>query len=400
MIHLRHPTGAAENKDSKIVSARFTVDGSDALESHLAQTCQHVLAGVQSLIPLSSLDGIVLGGGYGRGQGGVFKSASGDLPYNDLEFYVFTRGNVLLNERHYRHPLHKLGDRLSPTAGLHVEFKVYSRDKLRRAPVSMFTYDLAAGHRIILGDDNIFQGCEHHLRADQIPLHEATRLLFNRCSGLLLAKDFLRAESLTADQTDFIVRNLAKAQLAFGDALLTVRGQYHWSCRERHDRLNQLTDTAELPTLREVRRHHAAGVEFKLHPRFIPSTKSELESRHAEITELGRQLWLWLESLRFHRSFTSARDYAFASLSKCPETSALRNAALNLKTFGPAAIFGSQAFRYPRERLLNALSLLLWDEHALRDPAARHCLKNNLRVPQPDWPDLLRAYQHIWQSYG
>ena len=113
-----------------IVTPRFTLDGNAPLEARLAETCRRVLTGVQSLIPTSELEALVLGGGYGRGQGDVFKTESGELPYNDLEFYVFVRGNVLLSEHKYRQRLHELGEKLSPEAGLHVEFKVYSVKKL------------------------------------------------------------------------------------------------------------------------------------------------------------------------------------------------------------------------------------------------------------------------------
>ena len=49
-----------------------------------------------------------------------------------------------------------------------------------------------------------------------------------------------------ADDADFVGRNLAKDQLAFGDVLLTAHGQYHWSCQERHRRLECL-DVPSLP---------------------------------------------------------------------------------------------------------------------------------------------------------
>ena len=201
----------------------------------------------------------MLGGGYGRGQGGVLKTDEGDRPYNDLEFYVFVRGNVLLSERRYRGAMGELANRLSRDAGLHIEFKVYSADKLRRGRISMFTYDLAAGHKIVFGSEAIFEGCEHHLAAEQIPPHEATRLLFNRCSGLLLAGEYLRHDTPTTEETDFIGRNLAKAQMAFGDAVLTVFGQYHWNCLKRHARLEQLTVPESLPGIEAVRQCHARG---------------------------------------------------------------------------------------------------------------------------------------------
>ncbi len=400
MVPYQTGTGIIPSSQIKPVAARFTLDGSEALEAHLAQTCRHVLSGVQGVIPAVELEGLVLGGGYGRGQGGVLRTAAGDSPYNDLEFYVFVRGNILLAERRYRAALQALGERLTPEAGLHVEFKVYSVEKLRRSPVSMFTYDLATGHKIIFGDEGWFRGCEHHLAAEQIPASEATRLLFNRCSGLLLAKDFLRQAALTAEQSDFIGRNLAKAQLALGDAVLAALGHYHWDCRERNARFRQLKLLQPPPWLAEVRRHHACGIEFKLHPHRAINSHAGHAKQLEEMSALGRQLWLWLESRRLHREFSSARDYALAGLSKCPETAAWRNGALNLRAFGLRALWGGNIFRFPRERLFNALCLLLWDDRALNEPALVRRLKSELHTTTGEWPDLIRAYQNIWQNYG
>ncbi|PYL00604.1 MAG: hypothetical protein DME19_04505, partial [Verrucomicrobia bacterium] len=76
--------------------------------------------------------------------------------------------------------------------------------------------------------------------AERIPLCEATRLLMNRCSGLLFARERLECAEFSPVDADFVERNLAKAQLAFGDAVLTAFGRYHWSCLERHKRLKSL----------------------------------------------------------------------------------------------------------------------------------------------------------------
>ncbi len=382
------------------MATRFTLDGNDELESHLAATSRRVLEGIQSVVPPSVLHALVLGGGYGRGEGGVCRSGNKDRPYNDLEFYVFARGSPLLNEYRYGARLRELGDGLSADAGVHVEFKVHSRDKLRRSPVSMFSYDLVTGHRIILGREDVFEGCGRHFRADQIPLHEATRLLFNRCSGLLLVKDLLRKETLTPEESDFIGRNLAKARLAFGDAVLTTLGFYHWSCLVRNVRLRKLAVPEELPWLAAVQQYHTDAVEFKLHPGRTSASKAELQEQFLETAELGERIWLWLESWRLKQPMASTREYALGHWSKCPETSPWRNLLLNLRTFGPRVIVGAHFLRYPRERLLNALSLLLWDKNALMEDAPRKCLKKNLLAPHGDWPDLLRAYQRIWPSYG
>jgi hypothetical protein len=346
------------------------------------------------------LEALVLGGGYGRGQGGVLVSPSGDRPYNDLEFYVFLKGNPILNERRFRGVFSELGERLSQEAGLHVEFKLDSLEKLRASPITMFSYDLLAGHYRLCGDENIFAGCEHHLVPENIPISEATRLLFNRCSGLLISKELLQQEPISPDQSDFIMRNVAKAQLALGDAFLTAFQQYHWDINERRRRLEKLDyqDAGTLLTI--VREHHARGAEFKLHPKRIVQNKDDLRRQHAEISKLGLQIWLWIESKRLRLNFASAHDYAFSDVAKCPDTSTVRNCLLNVRTFGPKAVLDELGRRYPRERLFNALSLLLWNGEVSEDPGVIRHLQKQLRSNAWDWTGFVAAYKQIWPSYG
>ena len=356
--------------------------------------------GVQALVPAEKLEVVVLGGGYGRGQGGVLKTSSGEAPYNDLEFYVFLRGNRVLNERSYHGILEGLGERLSGEAGLHVEFKVDSLERLRRSPVTMFSYDLVSRHRILFGGEKIFAGCEHHLDAKKIPAAEATRLLFNRCTGLLLAKELLAKRELTADDSDFIGRNLAKAQLALGDVVLAATGKYHWSCLERRSALAELTIKDAPAWRREVQGHHIAGVDFKLH------SASDFKNRWRNFGQSTnrsrgwrRQVWLWLESRRLKRTFSSARDYALSNVEKCAGVPVWRNVLLNAKTFGVRGVLNLSTVRYPRERLLNSLPLLLWDE-PLNDLRVKYFLQKELRTKASDWQGFVAAYKAVWPKFS
>ena len=387
------PAGQARPPSMK---RRFTIDGSAELETHLERTCECVRQRLLSLVP--RLEGVLLGGGYGRGEGGVLRAPQGDRPYNDLEFYVFIRGNAFFAERKFRHALHELGKSLSADAGIEVEFKVLTLDKLRRSAPSMFYYDLVAGHRWIVGDDSLLAGCEHHTDASAIPLHEATRLLFNRCSGLLFALDRLNRPSFGNEEADFVGRNLAKAQLAFGDVLLAAHGDYHWSCRERHQRLVQSTYlSGALAWAEPIKALHAAGVEFKLHPSRSSESRETLAARHAELCELGKQLWLWLESERLGAAMRSPRDYAFCRANKCTETSPWRNRLLNLRTFGPTGLIHD---RYPRERLFHALALMLWEPELARDAGLLGKARSELQTQARDHPGLIAAYLNLWSRFN
>ena len=372
------------------MNQRFTIDGSAALEQHLADTCELVRKSVQSLVPASKLEAILLGGGYGRGEGGVLKTSSGDKPYNDLEFYIFVRGSAILAERKYRHILHEMGERLSPDAGLEVEFKVLTLKKLRNSPPSMFYYDLVEGHRWQLGSDALLAGCGQHRVAANIPLHEATRLLMNRCSGLLYSSVRLAQSDFGGIEADFVRRNLAKAQLAFGDVLLAANGQYHWSCRERHTRFVNMSGPENLP-MAEIIRHHAIGVEFKLHPTHSTESREILEARHAELSEIGKKLWLWLEAKRLGKEFPAPRDYAYTETDLCPETTAPRNRLVNFRAFGPS---GLTCARYPRERLFRALALLLWERNEIER------VRLELRTDAKDFSGMVSAYENLWKRFN
>lgn len=342
---------------------RFTLDGSKSLERHIGSLCRKALETVEDCT--RRIDGLLLGGGYGRGEGGVLRTENGDQPYNDLDFYVFMPGTHWLNEKCHARGLHQASEELTSLAGIEVEFKIESLARLRRSPISMFSYDLLSGHQWIKGDESLLRGCAHHLQAERIPLHEGARLLLNRCSGLLFATE-------PTQSSDFIRRNIAKAQLALGDAVLTRFGQYHWSCLDRQTRVQRLF--IDVPWWDEVQRQHEIGVEFKLHPYRSTEPREELVREHQAVCALARQVWLWFESYRLAAPFASVREYVASDANKCPETRAFKNLLINMKEFGRPSL------RYPRERLFNSCPRLLWEGR----PA----------------PDAIGEYQAVWRRFS
>lgn len=378
------------------IRPRFTTDGAPELEQHLAQICEKIAAGVRGLVSPQRLEGLLLGGGYGRGEGGVLRTSAGDRPYNDLEFYVFLRGNRHLNELRFGRALHVLGEILTPQAGVEVEFKIASLRELAAQPISMFSYDLVVGHRWLVGNDNLFARCGHHFEAGGIPLSEATRLLMNRCSGLLFAHEKLEKPAFTAADADFVRRNIAKAALALGDALLVAHGQYHWSVRERHRLVERLARTETLPWLPDVARHHAIGVEFKLHPERSTAPREELAAQHAQVSARAKEIWLWIEARRLRENFTSPAGYAESRRNKWPDSGSLRNALVNLRLLGSRPLSEGRAGQHPRQRILNALTLLLWEPTALSSPALLRFLQRELQTAASTFPELVRAYRALW----
>jgi hypothetical protein len=364
------------------------------LEKHLALTCERITAGLRGLIPPRKLEAVLLGGGYGRGEGGVLRTDGGDRPYNDLEFYVCVRGNRHLNEARYGRALHVLGEILTPQAGIDVEFHITSLRNLATAGISMFSYDLLCGHRCCLGNETQLAGCEHHRDAHLIPLSEATRLLMNRCAGLLFAAERLARPDLTPADADFVARNIAKAQLGAGDAVLTAFHQYHWSVRERQRRLERLRVAETIPWMSELRRHHAEGVEFKLHPTRTADPKARLMERHQAVTEYCRVVWLWLEGRRLSADFRTLDSYL--AIPRKHPSAGPRNVLVNAKAQGVSGLLSADAFRHPRERVLSTLPVLLWQPNRIHNPEASQRLRRELRTTSTDFSRLVAAFRDVW----
>lgn len=371
---------------------RFTRDGSDALENLIGETCEEIGQEVTRIVPAGSFQALLLGGGYGRGEGGVLATPDGDAPYNDLEFFLLIGGHPRLNERRYGAAIHALEHRMTEKLGIEVEFKILSLEKLTSSPTTMFYYDLVCGHRVTVGSPIVLDSCAHHADATRIPANEATRLMMNRCSGLLFAAERLTLSEPAQEDLDFVARNIAKAQLALGDVVLTALGKYHWSCIQRHQQLATINEPA-LP-MADLLAFHKDGVAFKLRPSPGTSTCEELQALHQAVTKAAWAVWSWQEGKRLGISTAAPAVYAHGG-NKCPETSPLRNALVRLRAFGAKGLL---SFRYPREGLLNSLSLLLWAPELI--PANTAWLSSQLVSPVSNRHEAIAAYEKLWHRFN
>jgi hypothetical protein len=391
-------TGVESSPVPEATVPRFTIDGDDSLERDLEATCARVTSGVRGLVPMRKLEAVILGGGYGRGEGGVMRTPGGDRPYNDLEFYVAIRGNRHVNEWLYNRRLGVLSDILAHIAGVEIDIKVTSLAELESKPVSMFSYDLAWGHRVLWTREavNLEPVWKRHRCEHSIPHSEATRLLMNRCTGLLLARGKLEQPALTPESADFVRRNTAKAQLACGDALLAAHGQYHWSCQERHSRLAYLARRKHYPLFDDALSHHREGVSFKLHPEVAAVERADLENRHRTVSELARGCWLWNESRRLGEDYTTLRAYLDDPRDKCEGSPTLRNVVLNLRTDGVRALASRSIWRHPRGRAFHSMAILLWDEDAPTNANSRRRLSSELNISTGSSAGWVHAYHNLW----
>jgi hypothetical protein len=344
----------------------------------------------------SSVSALLLAGGYGRGEGGVFRATPGGEAelYNDLEFYLLLKDPAVApaaaawcaQESH-------AGD---AALGIEVEFKLLPAGELAGASPSMFYYDLVAAHRLVWGDPAYAAAWPARLRDPAlIPAHEAVRLLFNRGSGLFFSRCALEAADARVGN-GFIERNQAKVRLALADAVLALNGRYHHSCRERARRLGSALPHTP-PDWARLVAWHAAGVEFKLHPRHVHPSAAELAAALAEMAAVWERTFLWLETRHLDRAFASARDYAAAPGRLFPHVPAWRGALLHGRdrVRRGGALPGWRD--YPRAALQRALVLLVAPEAGASERALAARI---ISAGEPTWSALEAAYVRWWRWYN
>lgn len=312
-----------------------------AAESLLGHSLELMAREIGEMPESGGIRAVALGGGYGRGEGGA--TPEGTL-YNDLDFFVIPHDGISADslQSAFRH----LGRKWKEILSIDVDFFIVPAFHwLIRNEKTLMVQELLAGNRIIYGDPAVFAGVQR-LQWSELPWREGARLLLNRGTGLLLSRRRLHE----AQEKEFIRRNLHKAALGCGDAMLIARHAYRQTGMERLDALRGAGIAPNLTVLYET------ALRYKYSP-FIPDAENLPESLHGMIE-------LWNSVLRdFSHTVTGCNSAdtanAVSALLRCGKEnpgSFLRNALLSLRYPGSKLL---PLREHPRLKLLGSLAAIL-----------------------------------------
>ena len=210
----------------------YVAGDAPAMDRRVSEAIKAIGGEIDSL-RVPRLQGVVLGGGYGRGEGGCIGAALS----NDLDCFAVTEEGASASEIAVLvAALEPVSRRWTERLGVDVDFTVRTPWRLRHDQVRLMIQELIHGYFDVAGKKGaeMFKGIEVR-PPSAFPWSEAVRLLVNRGVGLLLAHERMSAET-TNDQratSNFILRNINKCILGAGDARLIARGGYLWKAEER-----------------------------------------------------------------------------------------------------------------------------------------------------------------------
>lgn len=315
---------------------------------------------------------LVLGGGYGRGEGGVALLPDGPALFNDLDYFLFSETPEDPDLAEWcRQREHEETARL----GADVEIKRLPPAHVSRGMETMMFADLVGGHFIVAGDASFLTRLADRQDFTKVGAEDASRLLWNRGSGLLFAQTRSSADPV------FVSRNHAKLKLALGDAWLCLNGRYVPQCRERGRRFAACVLPEDLEILHAW---HAEAVEYKFRP-VVEAAPSE--SATAVLGAMWQEVFLRSESARLGVPVLSLERYL--DLPRVfPGLPRWRNLALALRDRLKRGSHLRPVSDYPRGALMRALPCLLAADEVR---ASRFLSAANGSLPE--------SYFRWWQHY-
>ena len=247
-------------------NSRYTIYG-EKIDSLIDGHLERINEGVLSIVGKDTLEAVILCGGYGRGEGGVFIGADGtENLYNDYDMMVLIKPVSGEKKAQYKHELTEFGEKMGDEIGIDVDFgPLKTVAQMSKADFTLFNYEFKNGHIVSYGKSDVLE-CMPHYDGNSIKMAEATKLLLNRGVGLVLSRGKLAAGELSDSDNEFVTRNIYKAIMAVGDAVLMCEKTYNYSYLKRLELMKAVKDK---PLVQEMQIYqlYLDSMEYKFRPK-------------------------------------------------------------------------------------------------------------------------------------
>ena len=279
--------------DLSVNWGRFSARGSDDFENKITKSVRSITEEFELIIPKEKCVALVLLGGYGRGEGGVTFDKEKEKPHNNLDLLLLTKNLDEEQTKKLLFDLNKKAVELSEKNEIMLDISAMPADKLTNASNLIIWYDMHHGHKTLIGDPQFISSLKQ-FTLETIPKWDALNLLVNR-GALLIINDLIlnQKPELTDDFKRLIIKHTMKAIIGFGDSLLFITGNYHWSYLEKLKRFesNEHMDSNFKKLYREA-------ANFRLEARYQGYLQKDLKIWLKEIKQTLEAVMLEFERLR------------------------------------------------------------------------------------------------------
>jgi hypothetical protein len=283
----------------KLVMGIYTVRDDKKIDEVISKDLEFIVHRVRKEIPVHA---IVLGGGFGRGEGSVLYNGGEIRPVNDYDIFLAVSDNDHAD-------LKRLSHEMAKQVGIRsIDLITINYCDLGRLPATQFHYDLKYGGTLLWGENILDQIPQ--FRKGCIDRRSGETLLLNRlvCALEAFSERFVY-NGMDKEEKFFLVNQTGKVISACVEALLIERGKYHHSYSERRNIFD-----AEFPNWGILRRLNSQATDFKLMPSESPNIDA-IAYWDETVSEYIKVLFIYFAPRSFHSSLGLLGRLAFDRLS-------------------------------------------------------------------------------------
>jgi hypothetical protein len=396
----------------------YTVETNPDADSVVNEVLDLIVGRVLALMG-EHIQAIVLVGGYGRGEGGVYKDGKDYELVNDLDIAVFVKRRYHYIKRKYGELLNKCAEELQPKAkGVkQIDIEITNSWNYRLVPNLVNYYEIKNGHKVLFGEIALSR-IMPPLKAEELPVFDGTIYFYSRGSGLLLPGIYFLSNRFAERKVreNFQIE-IQKACIAMGDALLLKAKKYHYSYKERLVRFKDIEKCKGIipnSLLQKISPLYDWAVKRKMNPLFNWSGDGTMINSWFEVRDVFNQFFLWFESDRLNTCFhdwMEYSDYIYKRGASEPATFKIRNFVQNWRNkifFGGNLFTQNMGFIWKSKMsfLLPVMPLLLFslgkdlraNQDYLASASAKLDFTNNNK--SLDWLDLTKNYLCLYHPGG
>jgi hypothetical protein len=375
----------------------YTVYGDSAFDKKISTDMELVSKSILSVIPCDDIAAIILGGGYGRGEGGVVIKGNSMSLYNDYDMFLVTNDISKNKKKEYAEKVFEISEKLGEQIGVDVDFgPLKNISELRKMPFTLMYYELKEGHKVIYGDKNILDNLPLY-SIGNLPTTEALNLMLNRGVGLMLAGERLKNKKPSQEDNEFIERNIFKAIMAAGDIFLMSEKNYSYSYV---DRLNSIESFKDDPILLEdgFIDYYKMSINYKLQPE---NNFELLKERYLYTLKTFKKFYLFIFNYYWKSDFDNFTGYyKLLKTNGAAEYSCLnllKNIYLNISEIGFSNFSIKYFVKYPRLRLFMLLPYFLFDDETVIENDRNKILGVSKTTPEKI---LFQRFIKIWNRFN
>lgn len=293
----------------KQINNYFTASKNQIIEKKIKEDIQFIINKSLNLLGKENINSILLGGGFGRGEGTAYIKDGGVIVVNDYDFIIVHNRNDILFKLKNKNKLIKLAESLAIKINIkQIDFHLTNEKELFDNKMNTIQhFELVNGHRVVYGECNLQSQSDI---IPNIPLFDGTWLLRNRGLGLILAGIYFLG--IKQNNNNINKQNLwieiNKAKLALGDAFLLSQNLYKKNLQERYQAF--LDDQASMK--KKFSHDYVEAIKLKINSIECPYEKSseDLIKEWFIIVKIYFNYFLEFESIRCNKKYLNWMDYS------------------------------------------------------------------------------------------